>query len=44
MDALKEISDILAACGCAPAIINTVNGAAVKINAPNVNKKEDTKK
>jgi hypothetical protein len=43
MNAIKEINNILTACGCAPAVIENKNGAAIKVNAPQVNKKGDKK-
>ena len=41
MKALKEISNILTACGCNPDATKTENGGYVKVNAPAVEKSCD---
>ena len=45
MNATQNIIDILTACGCKPAAIVNGNGETlIKVNAPTVGAKEDTKK
>lgn len=37
MDAIKQITDILSACGCKPAAITNADGETIiKVNAPTV--------
>lgn len=44
MDAIKQITSILTACGCAPTVEKRNGETVIKVNAPTAEKSEDTKK
>lgn len=44
MDAIKQITSILAACGCAPTVENKNGETVIKVNAPTAEKSEDLTK
>lgn len=44
MDAIKQITSILTACGCAPLVENKNGETVIKVNAPTAEKSEDMRK
>lgn len=44
MDAIKQITSILTACGCAPTVENRNGETVITVNAPTAEKSEDLKK
>lgn len=44
MEAIKQIANILTACGCAPTVENRNGETVITVNAPTAEKSEDMRK